>query len=623
MGGLPTIVIVDDAPEVRKLVRSHLRLSERLEVVGEGGNGFDAVSLAEKHRPALLLLDVSMPGMDGLAALPRILERSPDTRVVMYSGFDELGLADETRALGAVDFVEKSAPLDELVDRLTSIALGQPTPTPGDAAGPEELDPLLREHLERFREVFEDAAIGMGTMTLSGRLVRANRVLGNLLARPVASLVGEPYASLTDSGQEVEDALSRLNLGDDVVELEHGVRDRGDEHRFRSLLSPVLDARGRPLYVFLQVQDITRQRVVESELRQTEARFRLLVEAVSDYAIFMLDPDGRIASWNAGAQRSKGYAADEIIGQHFRVFYPPDQQAARHPEHELDLATRDGRYEEEGWRVRKDGSQFWASVTITAMRDESGELVGFAKVTRDTTERREMLERLEEANERLAAAAQQQAQFFAVTAHELRSPVAVLGGSADILVRHHERLSPEEREEIVRGMSTGADQLRRLLTDLLTAARLQADSLKLTFDDIDVTACLEDVVALSRRAHEGAEVVLRSEPGLVVRADRGRLTQMVDNLLTNAVRHGLPPVVVTATGGTPVEITVHDSGNGVPDELQGRLFDRFATSSSGGTGLGLFLVRELARAHGGDASYRPEDRAFVLTLPPVPSAVPE
>jgi PAS domain S-box-containing protein len=135
---------------------------------------------------------------------------------------------------------------------------------------------------------------------------------------------------------------------------------------------------------------VTGQRLAEAALRASEMRFRLLVASVEDYAIFTLDPNGVVVSWNAGAQRSKGYRAEEIIGRHFRVFYPPDKQQSRHPEHELRLALRDGRYEEEGWRLRKDGSRFWANVVITAVYDDTGAHLGFAKVTRDTSERRRM-----------------------------------------------------------------------------------------------------------------------------------------------------------------------------------------------------------------------------------------
>ena len=619
----PSIVLVDDSADVRTLVRTRLSLSGLIDVLGEGATGAEAIALAAEHRPDLMLLDVSMPEIDGLAALPLVLERSPTTRVVMFSGFAEAGLAAETRALGASAFLEKSVPFEDLLETLIALA-GPDRPAPEAPARPEvdPLDPVLEDHLERFREVFEDAAIGMATMTLAGRLVRANRSLAALFDMGVPDFVGMPLADLTGEDDAVGVALKQVADGESVVQVAHRATGSDDRH-LRSTLTPVLDARRRPLYVFLQTQDVTRQVIAEAELQRFEARFRMLVDSVQDYAIFMLDPDGYIASWNAGAQRSKGYTADEIVGQHFRVFYPPELQQAEHPEHELRLAVRDGKYEEEGWRIRKDGSRFWATVTITAVRDDDGTLVGFAKVTRDNTERRELLQEREQTaaqlrrlNAQLALAAEEQAQFFAVTAHELRSPIAVLTGTGQTLAQHHEDLTAEERSELAQGMTRSSEQLRRLVADLLTASRLQARSLDLSRERVDVRELLETVLGALRRSVGDAELRLDAEPGLVVDGDPIRLTQVVDNLVLNALRHGAPPVEVRATGtDAEVAICVHDAGSGVEAALRERLFDRFATGSSRGTGLGLFLVRELARAHGGDATYRPHDRAFVVTLP--------
>ncbi len=190
-----------------------------------------------------------------------------------------------------------------------------------------------------------------------------------------------------------------------MVTLEHP--QVGDAYR-RTTLIVVRDRAGQPLYLFAQCQDVTAQRIAELELRHSEQRFRLMVDAVREYAIFMLDTEGHVTSWNVGAERTKGWTAAEVIGQHFRIFYPPEQQEARHPEHELEVAAREGVYQEEGWRVRKDGSRFWAFVTITKITDEDGQHIGFAKVTRDHTERMQMLEQrgqyadaLAEANTRL------------------------------------------------------------------------------------------------------------------------------------------------------------------------------------------------------------------------------
>jgi PAS domain S-box-containing protein len=757
MTSLPTVVVVDDAAEIRTLVRTRLRVSNSLDVVAEGASGHDAVALAEQHRPALLLLDVSMPGMDGLEALQRVRERSPETRVVMYSGFSELGLAERTLQLGAAAFFEKSTSLDTLVDDLLGVLDGSEgvrcSPEPG------QVEPVLEEHLERFRELFEDAAIGMATLTLSGRVVRVNRSLAALLGRPDKEIVSTEYSEfVADDGGLMAHALDEVvRRSRDAVQIEHAVIGR-DHRRLLATLSPVRDSRRSPLYLFLQVQDVSAQRAAEEELRrseerlgllvdavedyaifmldpdgrvaswnagaerikgwtageiigehfrrfypaeqqqrrhpehelevalrrgsyceegvrvrkdgstfwanvtitavfersgrhigfgkvtrdvteqraaaealrQGEQRFRLLVEAVQDYAIFMLDPDGRISSWNAGAQRSKGYAAGDVIGRHFRMFYPVGKQAERHPEHELELALRDGRYEEEDWRVRKDGSMFWAHVTITAVRDRDDNLVGFAKVTRDTTERLLLQHEqarsaaalagantnLESANARLQQIAEDQSHLLAVAAHELRSPVGVLSGTADMLGDHWDQLEPDERADLLAGMKPSADRLRRLLGDLLTASRIQAGALDLDVRTLDVRKQLEAVAMTTRRASGLDQVVVKAQPGLAVAADAGRLAQMVENLVGNALRHGTPPVVLSAEDGpTTVDIVVSDAGQGVPAELQGRLFERFVTTSAGGTGLGLFIVRELARTQGGDASYRPTDGAFVITLP--------
>ncbi|WP_148573426.1 PAS domain S-box protein [Nocardioides caldifontis] len=772
-GETPTIVLVDDASEVRLLVKTRLRISGRLQVVGEGADGQDAVTLAGEHRPDLLLLDVSMPVVDGLEALAAIREASPATKIVLYSGFEEQGLAARAEELGAAAFVEKSLPIEALIDRLVAIADDTWSPRPAAQWGEEVPAPassvdqqVLDEHLERFREVFDQAAIGMATMTLTGTLVRVNDAFATLMRRPAASLVGQPYPELAASGYDDVAAAIATAREDEVgvARVEHDVA-AGQGQAAATVVATaaaIRDSSGRPLYLFLQVQDITAERQAAEELRRSEERFRLLVEAVEDYAIFMLDPDGRVASWNAGAQRSQGYTADEIIGQHFRAFYPPDVAARghpeyelevalregsyaeegwrvrkdgtsyyasvvitavyddrgrhvgfakvtrditdrreadevlrqseqrfrllveavedyaiymldpvgrivswnagaerikgypadeilgrhfrvfyppevaarRHPEHELEMALQDGHYEEEGWRVRKDGSRFWASVLITTIYNADGDHVGYAKITRDTSERRRLEQERERAleavgeanaelealNERLRRSAEDQAQFLAVTAHELRTPIGVLGNSAELLSQHWDALDETERQELFGAMTSSTGRLRRLLDDLLTASRLQARALSMQTGPVPLRHVVEEAAATCRRSWPGAEVVVEDGADLVVQGDHDRLVQALDNLLGNAVRHGEPPVhVVVQDADDHVDIRIRDSGSGVAPQVRPRLFERFATGvSKGGTGLGLFIVRELARAHGGDAFYDAEDGgagAFVIRLP--------
>ncbi|MET1061612.1 MAG: PAS domain S-box protein [Aeromicrobium sp.] len=781
---LPAVVVIDDSSEVRALIRTHLKLSGHFQVVDEGADGTEAIGLAHQHRPELMLLDLSMPSMDGLQALPGILAVSPTTKVVVFTGFEEHGLDREARHMGAAALIEKSSSLDDVVQQLLRVLEAPAEPeVPRDAAEPAGSEPVLGqdphlmelaevqerrvldEHLERFREVFDEAAIGMATLTLTGGIVRANRALGHLVGRRYEELVGMDYATLmAGHGYLLDEGLRRANtLGKDLVQVEHPISGDGGR-RALATLAPVRDSSGKALYIFLQLRDITEQRAAEEELRrseerfrlvveavedyaifmldpqghvvswnagaqrtsgyraeeiigrhfrtfypaevqesrhperelemamrdghyaeegwrvrkdgsqfwadvlitavfddagnhvgfskvtrdvtpgreadealrQSEERFRLLVDAVRDYAIFMLDPEGHVVSWNAGAERAKGYTAAEIIGQHFRVFYPQDQIAARHPEHELETALREGQYAEEGWRIRKDGSRFWADVVITAVFNDVGTHLGFAKITRDTTDRRRAQQEREQAsdalsdandvlqslNMRLRHAAADQSQFLAVTAHELRTPVAVLGGSADTLARHWQDLTESDRLTLLDGMTSSADRLRRLLADLLTASRLDANSLRLEIEPTPLGPLVRNAVSSLRSKHGDVEVDVTGQEDVEVLADPSRLSQVADNLLDNAVHHGRTPITIdiSATGSIG-RIRIADSGTGVRPDVRSRLFQRFATGDEvGGTGLGLFIVRELARAHGGDAVYEEPGQdspagAFVLTIP--------
>jgi PAS domain S-box-containing protein len=631
------VVLVDDSSDVRTLVRTKLRLSGLGVVEGEGADGADAVDLARRLQPDAMLLDVSMPGLDGLGALPQVLEASPRTRVVMFSGFDEEPLALRALELGATSYLTKTSSLDDVVAELVqAVAHGgdrteMSQEVPSDEAQPaagDDAQQVLEDQVERFQSVFEDAAIGMATMTLHGNIVRANDALRRILGRPGDDLLGAAYGDCVHDTQSVAEATEAIvERGADVVTLEHP---QTNDAYLRTTLTVVRDRAGQPLYLFAQCQDVTAQRDAELRLRKSEQRFRLMVDVVRDYAILMLDTEGRISSWNRGAQRTKGWTAKEVIGQHFRIFYPPEQQAARHPEYELEVAMREGVYQEEGWRVRKDGSRFWAHVTITKIVDEDGNHIGFAKVTRDHTERMKNLEqqgqyanalaeansRLEEANAELAAAADDQARFLAVTAHELRSPLGVVGMSAKMLGDNWERLDPQERRELLSGMQSSASQLQRLLGDLLTTARLQAASLELSVGEVDVAEVVGAALQRLRVTHPDTTVEDELPPGLRMAADPARLGQIVDNLVVNAIAHGRSPIRVSAReAGDFVEVVVSDAGDGVPEVLRDRLFERFATRGGRGTGLGLHIVRELARAQAGDATYVAGDNAFVVRLP--------
>jgi PAS domain S-box-containing protein len=335
--------------------------------------------------------------------------------------------------------------------------------------------------------------------------------------------------------------------------------------------------------------------------RETEQNFRLLVESVIDYGIFMLDPEGHVASWNLGAERIKGYKADEIIGRHFSVFYPKEAQDSGWPQHELAIAKREGRFEDEGWRVRKDGSRFWANVVITAVRDETGTLRGFAKVTRDLTERKRV-EELEEAEKRIN-------EFLAMLGHELRNPLAPIRNAVSIL-RAQPTLSPIE-ERVAGVIDRQLGHLTRLVDDLLDVSRITSGKIALRNEILDligpVTAAIEACRPMFDRKRQHFAFHHDGRP-VRVTGDATRLTQIVVNLLTNASKYTPPGGHVTLT----IERTDHhaliqvkDDGIGIPPASIPRMFDLFVQGergldrSEGGLGLGLTLVRRLVQLHSG------------------------
>jgi PAS domain S-box-containing protein len=329
--------------------------------------------------------------------------------------------------------------------------------------------------------------------------------------------------------------------------------------------------------------------------------FRLLVESVRDYAIFMLDRDGRVATWNAGAQQIKRYSADEIIGQHFSVFYPPEAIARGWPDDELRLARERGRLEDEGWRVRKDGSTFWANVIITPLYDEDGELQGYAKISRDMTERKRM-EALESASRRIT-------DLLAMLAHELRNPLAPMRNATAVMKQGG--LDAERLEWCREVLDRQVNHLSRLVDDLLDVGRISSGKVALDLSTVSVQAVLEhaaqDYSAVLESHGHVLDLVLPDAP-LWLRADPARLHQVLLNLLDNAARYTPEGGTVRLTGeeeaGQAV-IRVMDTGSGIPQALLPNIFDIFVQGerpldrSVGGLGLGLAVVKHIVELHHG------------------------
>ncbi|WP_092128545.1 PAS domain S-box protein [Polaromonas sp. YR568] len=391
---------------------------------------------------------------------------------------------------------------------------------------------------------------------------------------------------------------------------EEGWRIRKDGSRFwANVVITALRGPDGKLEGFGKVtRDLTERRAHEEALRESEQRFRLMIEGVQDYAIFMLSPDGVIESWNSGAQRIKGYSPAEVIGKHFSLFYLPEDLAAGKPQAELKLALAQGRAEEEGWRVRRDGSVFWANVAIAPVYDAGRVLRGFVKVTRDMTERRRLYE-LEKSSKRMS-------EFLAMLAHELRNPLAPIRNAVTIL-----QLEPSP-SPLVRSSRDMIDRqlshMTRLVDDLLDVGRLTTGKIRFKTEQVSynqvVARSIEAVRPLMDARRHRLTVDVPTAP-MLVQGDATRLAQVLQNLLINAAKFTPEAGQIELKvwqDGTQLYTTVSDNGAGLSPEALSHIFELFAQGDAqtaareSGLGIGLTLARSLVEMHGGTLSAESE-----------------
>jgi PAS domain S-box-containing protein len=443
------------------------------------------------------------------------------------------------------------------------------------------------------------------------------------------------------------------------------VRKDGSQFWANIVLTALYDEHGGVRGFVKITRDLSDRKKTEERLRQSEERFRLLIDGVTGYAIFLLDRDGYVTTWNKGAERIKGYAASEILGAHFASFYPEEAVRAGAPQDHLARALETGRFEEESWRVRKDGSRFWAGVVITAIHDAAGVHQGFSKVTRDLTERRraedqielahrELEDRVKQRTAELAAvnttliaqnvarerleielrrtvaqlreADQNKDEFLAFLAHELRNPLAPLSNLAELLRLHADGapgLAPlrDMMDRQVRHMT-------RLVNDLLDLSRVTRNTLHLELDWIDLSTVLRDSLEMTApdRAARGHHLtVVSAVSPVTIHGDRTRLAQVFANLLTNASKFTPPDgrIEVIVSASTDVaRVTIRDDGIGIPSEKLRHVFDLFVQVTPGepsGLGVGLTLARRITELHRGTIrAHSPgegQGSEFVVELP--------
>jgi PAS domain S-box-containing protein len=411
-------------------------------------------------------------------------------------------------------------------------------------------------------------------------------------------------------------------------ELLHRRRD-GSELVVASRQAVQRDEQGCPEAVLEINTDITERKQVEQDLFESQERFRLLVDRVQDYAIFRLTPDGHVATWNVGAERLKGYRADEILGRHFSCFYTDADVQAGKPERLLRTAEAEGRVEDEGWRVRKDGSRFWADVVITALRDEAGKLRGFAKIARDMTERRRAEEQLRRTAAELARSNADLEQFAYVASHDLQEPLRMVASYTQLLARRYAGRLDADADEFIGYAVGGAKRMQRLIDDLLTYARV--GSAPYVPVPTDTGALVDQVVADLRLTLDEEGAVISRGPLPIVPGDPRQLGEVFQNLIGNALKYrGPEPPRVELTAerqGAEWLFSVRDNGIGIDPAQADRIFLIFqrlhAQADYEGTGLGLAICKRVIERHGGRiwVESRPGAGAtFRFTLPAAAAA---
>ena len=419
---------------------------------------------------------------------------------------------------------------------------------------------------------------------------------------------------------------------------QEGWRVRKDGTRFWTsvVIDPVRDESGVLIGYAKVTRDITDKLEAERRLRESEQRFRLLVQGVRDYAIYLLDPDGHVTNWNAGAALIKGYNADEIIGHHFSRFYTPEDRAAGEPARALATALREGKNENEAWRVRKDGTHFRAGVLIDPIYDDAGTLIGFAKITRDLTERWKAQQEMHTAREALAQAQKMEAigRLTGGVAHDFNNLLTVIRASADLLARSE--LSEEKRQRYVQAIAETAERAALLTGQLLAFARRQP----LKPERFDVAARLGgmgQIIHTTLGSPIQVSYLIEADVG-AVDADPNQFETAVLNMAINA-RDAMPeggtlrisakrvtrvPAIRShaAVKGSFVAVSVEDSGTGIDQDTLNRIFEPFFTTKeiNKGTGLGLSQVYGFAKQSGGEISVESElgkGSSFTLFLPRV------
>ncbi|HEY9778257.1 MAG TPA: PAS domain S-box protein [Planktothrix sp.] len=473
---------------------------------------------------------------------------------------------------------------------------------------------------QRMQLVVEAAPNGMILTNSKGNISLVNSRVELMFGYARGELLGQPIRMLFPQRHDNPDSFKATGARQELF----GRRKDTELFQVEVALSPIEDQGEN--FIVASVVDITERKRAEKTIRESEARFRLLMSGIKDYAIFLLDAKGFVVSWDEGAQRIKGYQSDEIIGKHLSVFYPLEESESGKPYADLSEAARLGRHEDESWRVRKDASRFIANNVIVALHDDNNGLLGFVKVTRDITERKrtdallqnKLLE-LERSNEDLQ-------QFAYVCSHDLQEPLRVISNYTQLLIKRYTgRVLDDSASEFVEYITDASKRMQELINALLLYSRVQT-----TGNEFSATNSSEVVESAILNLHvaidESGATIHHLADLPLVQADRVQLTQVFQNLISNAVkfRSERPLEVWISAQESPTEylFTVKDNGLGFDVKYADRIFVIFQRlhprEAYPGSGIGLAICKKIIERHGGRIwvdSTPGEGSAFHFTVP--------
>lgn len=479
-----------------------------------------------------------------------------------------------------------------------------------------------RKYKQRLASIVTSSEDAIVSKSLEGIVQTWNAAAERLFGYTAEQAVGRHVSFLIppDRAGEEDRIIARIKAGQRIEPYDtRRLRSDGRSIPVSLSVSPIMDEAGRVAGASKIARDITERLQAKRQQRESEQRFRALIEQIQDYAIFLTGPQGRPTTWNQGVQRVLGFTEAEFIDQNIvpAIFTPEDIRSGV-AQAEFDQAARHGSASNDRWMQRKDGSRFWAAGITTALHNEAGELVGFTKIMRDQTKQKHLEDDLRGIAAQLSEANRRKTEFLAILGHELRNPLSPILTGLEVLKLVQD--NPAEREETRHMIERQARQMSRLIDDLTDVSRITRGKLELRKTRVALADAVQSATEATRptidAAGHGLTVTLPPQP-LFLDADPSRLAQIFSNLLSNASKYTPPGGRIRLSAkqqGSAVTVTVQDNGIGLPANVQDNIFDMFmqsdrqsaADSRGQGLGIGLTLVKQLVKMHGGKITVHSE-----------------